>query len=215
MTYSTVKLLVSGQLDVRERPLAARLDGRLEDRVELVARDHELPRERRRSASTSGPVPGKRFSSSSSIGLEVRLRIRRRDGVVERLRLLVERQPLAFEHPHARGERGRAASRGTGGASGSISSPPGGTFVRARAASVCALARDRVERQLARGSASFFQSGWTVVGVDVVRVVLAHGQHELHVAAPAIGVVIARCCAAAEPTRWRAVAHPTLPDRPR
>ena len=109
------EVLVRRQLDVRARALAAGADRGLEHRVELLARNHER--------APPGVVPlDERIRFREALleaiehGLEVRVRIRRGDRVVERLGLLVEGQPLAFEHPHARAHRRRAAFRGTGGA---------------------------------------------------------------------------------------------------
>ena len=91
-----------------QRPFAARLDGQFEDCVELGGRNHELT-PKCLVARHERTLTGKALLQLAEDLLEVRIRVRGRDGVVERFRLLVERHPLAFEYPDARGERGELA----------------------------------------------------------------------------------------------------------
>ena len=110
------ELFVGRQLHVRERSLAARLNGGLEHRVELVRRESRTAAGTPRSA-----IPAARLRESASRGVsricwKCDSGIGRRDRVVERLRFLVERQALALQHAHPRGQRRQLALRGIDGA---------------------------------------------------------------------------------------------------
>ncbi len=104
MTYSTRETLVGREPHVRKRSLPAGLDRGLEHRIELVRRNHELTPERL-VPRDQRPVPREPLFQFVEDLLKVRIGIGRRDRVVERFRLLVERHPLAFQHADAGGER--------------------------------------------------------------------------------------------------------------
>ena len=171
------EVLAGRQRDVRQRALAARADRRLEHRVELLARNHE------RAAPRVVPLDqrsGSREALFETIedGLEVRIRIGGRDRVVERLRLVVERQVLALEHAHARAHRGELLFE--------ILMPQPRELVRARRRrrhlrlERLHVGADRVERQL-RALGLLLDVVGAVVRVHVVCVVLPHGEDQPHV----------------------------------
>ena len=111
--------------------------------------------------------------------LEVRLGQRRRHRVVERARLLVERQALAVEHADAGRDRGELPLQ-------VVAAQPLHLIRRLRDGVDRAEQRLRLRRQLGEGRLARFRLllplRRTVVGIDVVGVVLAERQHQLHIA---------------------------------
>ena len=106
MTYSTVKLSLGGSCTCCSVRVAALGDRAVEHaRRASSARDDEPLPERVVALERAARCPGAAASSSSSVSCEVRLGVGRRDRVVERLRLLVEGQLRALQHPHARAQR--------------------------------------------------------------------------------------------------------------
>ena len=167
------------QRDVLERPAAARVDGRREDRIEAILRDDEARAELvvaidHRSPSRQHPVELRQHLR------EIRLRVRRRHRVVQLLRLLVELQFRPHEHRHTCAQRFKlprqvlmSKLRHLVGADRRLC---GGNVPREHRSA----RRNLGERELLR-----FRIrppfGGAVVGIHVVGVVLPDGEHEPHV----------------------------------
>ena len=102
------------------------------------------------------------------------LRMMRSDGVVERKRLFVEAHPRSFQHRNARQEGLQLA--------GEVGAP-----VRLRSSRSFAVYAAQDDKSFFSnvGKRASFRLGApfrrTVVRVDVIGIVLAHGQDELHV----------------------------------
>ncbi len=165
---------------MRERARAATVDCGREHGRQPVLRNLE-PVAKRLVALEQRPVAGQPLVELPQHSLELLLRVRRRDGVVERRRFGVEREALAAQHRETGAQRTHLRRQ--------ILVPElhqlvGGCRQR--------LALDRRE-QLGRvgvelGELAACRYGGraplrrAVVGVDIVGIVHADGEHELHVA---------------------------------
>ena len=146
--------------------------------IECVARDDErLPPGI--VASGERPLAGEALFERIEDFLKMCSVVYRRDGIVERLGLFVERQALAFEHADPSLERGQLAIQ--------VLPPEPLHLVAGRAqgrqvgADAVRLPGDRVERYLGRLGLGLPHRR-PVVGVDVVGVVLPHREDGLDVA---------------------------------
>ncbi len=104
MTYSTVKLSVGWKRHVLDRPRPALRDGFVEHRIEAPGRDDEVLAKRIVSLDES-PTPRQERLELVHDRLEVGFRVRGRNGIVERPRLLIEAQLCTAEHAHTRTQR--------------------------------------------------------------------------------------------------------------
>ncbi len=160
-----------------KRALSASLDCRLKDRIELLARDDECTAE--------CLVAGEQQSIARELLvelvedlLEVRLGERGCHRVVEGARLLVERQALAGEHADAGRDCGELPLQ-------VVAAQPLHLIGGLRHCADGAEQRLRLRRQIDEGNLDRFRLllplRRTVVSIDVIGIVLAERQHQLHV----------------------------------
>lgn len=170
--------LLGGEGDARARPVAAGGDGGAEGLVQAVARDDEGLAERL-VPLRERPLAREQTLKARMHLAELGLRDARRDGVVERLGLLVEahlpardevhpgqeRVELAAEHAAARARQGVFLTRGDA------------VQLLPQLGAAPAQVGERPLRLRGRG----LPVVRAVVGVHGRGVVLSHGEHQLHV----------------------------------
>ncbi len=173
------KGLAVRQAHVCQRAGAALGDGPIEDARQPIGRDDKLLAVRvvalhERSAA------GKQPADFIERGLIVRVGMRRRDGVVQGLRLLIEGQPGSLQHPHTCPERLELPPQVVVSQDEERIAPVGVREIGDRPNQLRGVAIDLGERPLEPLGVGF-PLGGPEKRVDIVRIVLPDGQHQLHV----------------------------------